>query len=171
MDWIKPPHQEYAEHYANYVRLVPEGNLTEILEKQIADTVQFLRTLPEEKLKYRYAEGKWTIKQIVQHMVDAERIFAYRLLRIARNDKTPMPGFEENEYADEAHTENRSFEEQILEFETLRKSTLFLIKSLHTDELMRTGTASNAHISARALCYIIAGHELHHCAVINERYL
>lgn len=92
-------------------------------------------------------------------------------MRIARNDKTPLSAFEENDYADVARTEHRNFEDQIGEFEAIRKSNMFLIKSLQADELIRTGTASNAPISVRALCYIIAGHELHHCAVIKERYL
>ncbi|MFN0274784.1 MAG: DinB family protein [Chitinophagales bacterium] len=169
--WKKPATHEYATYYEKYIERVPEGNLIQILKNQIKETVSFLKSIPEEKLNHSYAAGKWTIKQILQHMIDAERIFSYRLLRIARNDKTPLPGFDEEEYAREAFVDERKFEIMIAEFEIVRSSTLLLLETLNENEMNRIGTASNQPASARSISYIIAGHELHHISIMKERYL
>ncbi|MBC8047817.1 MAG: DinB family protein [Fimbriimonadaceae bacterium] len=168
---VKPVVGEYPPYYLKYIERVPDGDIIEILSTQINQNISFLKNLPPEKLNYRYAEGKWTIKQIVQHLIDGERVFSYRALRFARNDKTALPGFEENEYADEAQVDNREFSELLSEFEAVRNATLCLLKSFGDEELSRTGIANDNPISVRSICYIIAGHELHHIAIIKERYL
>jgi uncharacterized damage-inducible protein DinB len=127
--------------------------------------------LPEEKLTYRYVEKKWTIKEILVHIMDDERIFAYRALRIARNDKTPLPGFEQEDYVPYSRANERSLASIFKEFKTIRNATLSLFRSLKKDDFLRTGIANNHPVSVRALAYHIAGHELHHINVIKERYL
>ena len=123
------------------------------------------------KHEFRYAEGKWTIKDIILHLIDAERIFAYRALRIARNDKTALPGFEENDYVVTANANNREYESLFTEYETVRNATISLFKTFTSEDFLRLGTASNNSISVRAIGYITLGHELHHKNVILERYL
>lgn len=131
----------------------------------------FFRSIPPEKENYRYAEGKWTPKDILLHLIDAERIFAYRALRIARNDKTALPGFEENDYVIEANAEERSMESLLEEYFDVRKATISLFLSFSADALKRLGEASGFSVSVRAIGYIILGHEKHHANVIIERYL
>ena len=123
------------------------------------------------KHEFRYAEGKWTIKDIILHLIDAERIFAYRALRIARNDKTALPGFEENDYVVAANANNRGYESLLAEYETVRNVSISLFETFTSEELLRLGTASNNSVSVRAIGYIMLGHELHHKNVILERYL
>lgn len=127
--------------------------------------------MPIEKQNYRYAEGKWTPKDILLHLVDAERIFAYRALRIARNDKTALPGFEENDYVIEAKAEERSMSSLLEEYSEVRKATISLFLNFGEEVLKRLGEASNCSVSVRAIGYIILGHEKHHVDVIFERYL
>lgn len=169
--WNKPQATEHPESYTRYIEKVPQGNLITQLSTQLNETISFLKTIPKEKFNYRYAEGKWTIKQIIQHLSDCERVFCYRALRFARNDNTALAGFEENDYANEANTELRSIEQLLEEFSAIRQSTLCLVKSFSDEELKRKGIANNKSISVNALCYIIAGHELHHASIIKERYL
>ena len=130
-----------------------------------------VRSIPEEKGEYRYASGKWTIKELICHMMDAERIFAYRALRFARNDNTPLEGFEENDYAPEANAQGRTIQQLADEMECLRKSTIDLFMSFTPLMLSRKGTANKTEISVLNLGYIIPGHETHHRLVIQERYL
>lgn len=165
------PTSEYPPFYGSYIKKLGAIGLIDGLESGLNYAVTLFESLPENKLEYRYAEGKWTIKDIIQHLLDAERVFAYRILRIARQDKTPLPGFDENDYADVSLANNRTREELIDEYRQLRKSNLILIKSLNDDALKRMGTVNNGAMSARALGFIIIGHEKHHCGVINERYL
>ena len=124
-----------------------------------------------DKFDYRYAEGKWTIKDILQHLVDAERVFAYRALCFARNDKTELPGFEEDDYVIEANANKRSIQDLLTELLIVRQSSLALFKSFNDEQLMRIGTASNNPMSVRALGFIIIGHQNHHQRVFEERYL
>ena len=136
-----------------------------------AITEAFLNAIPKDKLEYRYAEGKWTVKEIIQHIIDTERIFAYRALRVARNDKTALPGFEENDYALTGNANARTLESLLAEYKAVRQATIALFNSFSDDMLKHIGTASNSPISARAIGFIIIGHEAHHCNVIKERYL
>jgi uncharacterized damage-inducible protein DinB len=133
--------------------------------------VSFISNIPIEKLEYRYAEGKWTIKDLLLHLIDAERIFAYRALRIGRGDKTPLAGFEENGYVINANANSRSEESLLKEFELVRKSTLELFKNFTDEQLAYLGTSSDSIISVRAIGFIISGHQNHHIKIIQERYL
>ena len=157
--------------YQNYVRLVPEGSLKELFEKHQTNMISYLKEVPEDKWNYRYAEGKWTIKEMVQHIIDAERIFTYRALRFARKDSTPLPGFEENEYAAASKADKRTINDLIEELSAVQKSTSFLYDSFDDEQLDQTGTANNNKISVRNLGYILIGHTLHHKKILQERYL
>ncbi|OXE98644.1 DinB family protein [Flavobacterium araucananum] len=162
---------EYSGPFANYVREAGEGNLIEELEISLHDFIRFVQNIPLDKFDYRYAEGKWTIKDIIQHLIDCERIFAYRALRFSRNDKTPLPGFEENDYVDNTNANGRSIQDLLTEYSALRHSTLLFYKSLSQEQLKRTGVASTFEISAGALGFVIIGHQKHHQKVFEERYL
>jgi uncharacterized damage-inducible protein DinB len=163
--------KEYDNYYKPYIEALGEVDLLNELEHSFITFIDFLKTIPTEKLEYRYAEGKWTIKDIVQHLIDAERIFAYRALRIARKDQTPLPGFEENEYVETAFANNRTMEDLIEEFTIVRKSTLSLFKTFTEEQLMQMGTASEKPVSVRAIGFITLGHQKHHEKIIKVRYL
>jgi len=165
------PENEYSVFNATYIKAIENVELFEELEISLHDFIRFVREIPMEKFDYRYAEGKWTIKDIIQHIIDAERIFAYRALRISRNDKTPLPGFEENDYVENTNANGRSIQELLTEFSAVRHSNLLLFKSFSEEQLTRMGTASNHPISVRALGFLVIGHQKHHQRVFQERYL
>ena len=167
----RPAADEYAPYYGTYIAHVPEGSIVATLAGQIDLTLGILRAIPESLAGKRYAEGKWTIKDILQHLIDAERIFAYRALRFARNDQTALASFEENEYVDEASANNRSIQELLTELAVVRQATLSLFKSFSNEQLLRKGIASNNPMSVRALGFVIIGHQNHHQRVFEERYL
>lgn len=163
---------EYAPFYANYVAQVSdEYTLIEELEISLHRYIKFVQNIPMDKFDYSYAEGKWTIKDIIQHTIDAERIFAYRALCFARNDKTQLPGYEEDDYANEANGNKRSIMELLTEFTAVRHATLLLFKSFSEEQLPRIGYANNNPMSVRALGFVIIGHQNHHQKVFEERYL
>lgn len=163
---------EYASYYGTYIGQVSEEyTLIEELEISVHRLIKFVQNIPMDKFDYRYAEGKWTIKDILQHLIDAERIFAYRALRFARNDRTALAGFEENDYVDEANANKRSIQDLLSELAIVRQATLSLFKSFSTEELMRKGVASDNPMSVRALGFVIIGHQNHHQRVFQERYL
>lgn len=162
---------EYSSFNATYINAVDDVNLIEGIEKGLVQLVSFMERIPVDKLEYRYAEGKWTVKDILLHLIDAERIFAYRALRIGRGDKTPLAGFEENDYVPNALANDRSLESLLIEFQFVRNSTLCLFKSFSGEQLAYIGTASNHSISVRAIGFVISGHQNHHLRVIEERYL
>jgi uncharacterized damage-inducible protein DinB len=163
---------EYATFYANYVAQVSdEYTLTEELEISLHRFIKFVQDIPMDKFDYRYAEGKWTIKDIIQHIIDAERIFAYRALCFARKDKTNLPGFEEDDYVEEANANNRSIMDLLTEFSAVRHSTLLLFKSFSNEQLIRVGIANENPMSVRAVGFVIIGHQNHHQKVFEERYL
>ncbi|RZK51182.1 MAG: DinB family protein [Pedobacter sp.] len=167
---MNPPQtQEYPEWAKRYIGLV-EGNINEVLTSQAVDFPNFVNNLIE-KADYAYAPGKWTIKEMIGHIVDTERILTYRLLCIARGEKASLPGFEEDAYVANAHFKDRSLFSLAEEFTLMRKSHLFLINSLNEEELDRMGNANGKDISVRALVYILAGHIMHHIGVVKERYL
>ncbi|MFH6991414.1 DinB family protein [Flavobacterium sp. FlaQc-48] len=171
MSTSKLPETEYSGPFANYVQEAGEINLIEELEISLHDFIRFVQNIPLDKFDYRYAEGKWTIKDIVQHLIDSERIFAYRALRFSRNDKTALPGFEENDYADNTNANGRSIQELLTELSAVRHSTLLFFKSLTEEQIKRIGTASTHQLSVRALGFVIIGHQKHHQKVFQERYL
>jgi len=162
---------EYANFYKPYIEALGEVVLMNELELSLSFFIDFLKTIPSEKHEFRYAEGKWTIKDIVQHLIDAERIFAYRALRIARKDKTPLPGFEENEYVETAFANKREMNDLIEEFIMVREATISLFKTFTEEQLLQMGTASEKPVSVRAIGFITMGHQKHHEKIIKERYL
>ncbi|OYU81758.1 MAG: damage-inducible protein DinB [Flavobacterium sp. BFFFF1] len=165
------PDHEYGAFYANYIKALDDTHLTEELEISLHDFIRFVQDIPMDKFDYRYAEGKWTIKDIILHLTDAERIFSYRALRIARGDKTPLPGFEENRYVDAANANARTIQDLLSELSTVRHGTLALFKSFSEEKLKSMGTASDNEISVRAIGFIITGHMKHHQRIFRERYL
>ncbi|MEG2102431.1 MAG: DinB family protein [Flavobacterium sp.] len=162
---------EYSGHFSTYIKQAGDGKLIEELEISLHEFIRFVQNIPLDKFDYRYAEGKWTIKHIIQHIIDSERVFAYRALRFSRNDKTPLSSFEENDYANNANSNNRSIQDLLTELSALRHSTLLFYKSLSEEQLKNIGTASNNQISVRALGFVIIGHQKHHQKVFEERYL
>jgi uncharacterized damage-inducible protein DinB len=165
------PVNEYSEFIATYIKAIENAELLEELEISLHDFIKFVQNIPMDKFDYRYAEGKWTIKDIIQHIIDAERIFGYRALRISRNDKTPLSGFEENDYVENTNANSRSIQELLTEFSAVRHSNLLLFKSFSDEQLTRMGIASNHPISVRALGFLMIGHQKHHQRVFQERYL
>jgi hypothetical protein len=166
----RPAADEYASFYAPYIAALPEWDILAYLERQRAEVVTLLRSIPEERGTFRYQPGKWSIVDVINHMCDAERIFSVRALRIARGDTTPLPGWDENNYAAMAGADGRSPEELAHEFDMVRRATITLCQSLDPEAVVRRGTANNYPISVRALIYIMAGHVQHHVNILGERY-
>ena len=165
----KPRPDEHAEYYSRYIRLVGDDALA-ALRAQSASTPRLLSGLSEAQANHRYAPEKWSVKEVVGHITDAERVFSYRALRIARADTTPLPGFDENAWVPAAHFDRRSMHDLVAAYEAVRAATVALLSSLDEDALTRRGTANNQEVSVRALAHIMAGHELHHVALLRERY-
>jgi hypothetical protein len=167
----RPAPVEYDPFYDTYIRLVPPGNLIQTLSEQKDDAVRLLRSISEEKSMHRYAPGKWSSKEVVGHMCDTERIMAYRALRIARGDQTPLPGFEQDDYIRAANFDSIPMSDLAGEFQLIREATFPLLRGFDEKALERRGTANNVSISVLALAYIIAGHERHHVGILRSRYL
>jgi uncharacterized damage-inducible protein DinB len=168
----KPPQEEYPAYAHIYIDLLPDdGQVLKHLEDDLKSTAEFVASIPKARLLHRYAEGKWTIKEILGHIVDDERIYVYRALRFARNDPTELPGFEQDHYARYSQANTRDTADLLDEFTLVRQSTIAFFKSLDDTALMRTGVADGQRVSVRALAYHIAGHELRHVRIIKERYL
>lgn len=157
--------------FHNYIKLVPEDDIKKAFANPQNTLIDFLNSIPATKHDFRYAEGKWTIKEVLQHLIDSERVFAYRALRIARKDTTPLHGFDENHYAANAKADKRSWNELMEEFQLVRRSSEIFFRSLDEDQLEANGTASDSPTYVTALGYIIIGHGLHHKNVLQERYL
>ena len=164
LDKVPPFYQGYVEH-------VKDIDVMEALKHSSVSTFDLIRSIPESKGEYRYADGKWSIKELLAHMIDSERIMGYRALRFARNDKTELPGFEEKDYAPEANAHGRTIRQLADELESLRKTTIDLFQSFTDQMLQREGVANKNKLSVLHLGYIIAGHVLHHGAILKERYL
>lgn len=167
----RPTPDEYGAFYAGYVARVPEGDLTTILKAQVVETLALLDGVPEAVADRSYAPGKWTLKEVVGHMADTERVMGYRALCIARGDRTPLPGFEQDDYVAAAGFGKRRLDDLAAELGHLRAGTVSLLGGLEPGAWSRLGEASGHPVSVRALACIIAGHELHHYAVLRERYL
>lgn len=167
----RPESNEYAPYYEKYVSLVPDADLVETLERQGAETVALLRSLTEEQGAHRYEPGKWSVKQLIGHISDGERLFSYRALSIARGDRAALPGMEQEEWMAGADFDARTLAGLADEFEAVRAATLHLLRHLSPEAWARRGVASDNEVTARALAYIIAGHEAHHIRILRERYL
>ncbi|MDP2039180.1 MAG: DinB family protein [Ignavibacteria bacterium] len=167
----RPQANEYASYYGKYINLVPEGNILEILSDQIPSVEKLFSRITEEKSKFRYAEGKWSIRELLGHITDTERVFAYRALRFSRNDKTALPGFEQDDFVPNSNHDNVLLKDLVEEFILVRKSNIKLFESFTDEMWLRTGTASENTMSARAVAFNLAGHLIHHSNVLKEKYL
>jgi uncharacterized damage-inducible protein DinB len=166
----RPQPDEYSAFAARYVDLVGDAPILEILKKHQQSTYEIFTGISADKAGYAYAEGKWTIKQVLGHMADTERIFAYRALAFSR-EVIELPGFDQDVYMEGATFNDRTLEDLANEFKTVRESSLYLFKSLTENQSTQKGIASGNPVSVRALAYMIAGHELHHIKILKERYL
>lgn len=162
---------EYNPYYKPYIEALGEVTLMDCLRKQLENYPQFLASIPKDKLNYKYAEGKWTVAEVILHVLDAERVFQYRALRFARKDQTPLPGFEQDDYVPASMAEKRSLDSLIDEYKAVRAATISLFENFNAEVLMRKGVASNAPMSVRALGFIMCGHQKHHRNILRERYL
>ena len=167
----RPEASEYAAYYEKYVSLVPEGEVAETLERQLDETLALLGAVTEERAAHRYEPDKWSIKQVVGHIVDAERIFAYRALAIARGERQSLPGMDQDEYMSFANFDARTLADLVGEFEEMRRANVRMFRAFDADAWARRGVASDNEATVRAIAHIIAGHETHHVRIIRERYL
>ena len=165
-----PEVNEYAPYYGRYISLVGEGNILATLDSQRREMMLLLSCRNDAEGDFRYAPNKWTAKEVLGHVCDTERIFAYRALRIARGDRTPLASFEQDDYIRNSPFANRPLSELIEDYIAVRRATLTLFRNLEDEAWKRRGTASNNEVSVRALAYMIAGHELHHRRILQEKY-
>ena len=170
-DWTtRPAADEFAPYYGKYIDRVPEGSILDLLESQLPAVMDVLDDVSEDRAGYRYEPGKWSIREVIGHIADTERVMAYRALRIARKDRTPLPGFEENDFVANANFESRTLLSLVDEWATVRRATQALFEGLEPASGDERGTASNNPVSVRALAYIIHGHVEHHLGILRERY-
>ncbi|MGB8510174.1 MAG: DinB family protein [Pyrinomonadaceae bacterium] len=167
----KPETNEYAPYYQKYISLVPEAHVVETLAQQIEETLALLRGIAEDRAGFRYGPDKWSVKEVVGHIIDGERIFAYRALAIARGERQPLPGMEQDEYMAVANFDARTLSDLVDEFEHVRRGNVLMLGALDTDAWARRGVASDNEVTVRALAHIMAGHELHHVNILREKYL
>lgn len=167
----KPLTEEHPPYFSKYINLVAANSVAEAVTIYSPLLEKFYTGLPADKADHAYAPGKWSIKDLLQHVIDTERIFSYRILRIARKDKTPLASFDENSYSENANARHRTLSSLQEEFMAVRKSTDLLLNSLSAEQLTETGIASNMPVTANAIGYIIFGHLLHHKQILEERYL
>lgn len=167
----RPEAHESSVYYHHYISLAKGTNAIQVLKDYQVEAAQLFTDLAPEKWDYRYAEGKWTIKELLLHIIDTERIFAYRALRISRNDSTALAGFEQDDYVPASDAANRSPESLIAEYQAVRQASIHLFQNLTDEMLSRMGMASNNPVSVLALAYMMAGHEIHHLNILKERYL
>ena len=168
---MRPDLSRVPSFYHNYISQVPEDDLMEAFRKETSAFIEFIKSIPASKLDYRYADGKWTVKEVLQHIIDAERVFAYRALRFARKDPTFLPGFDENTFADNAKADKRDWNNLVEEFKAVRSASEYLFASFDNDQLQATGTANNNSIHVLGIGFIVVGHSLHHMRILKERYL
>ena len=167
----RPEPTEYAEYYGRYIGLVPEDDLCAAMAAQSKATSDFLRAIPAASGDLRYAPGKWSIKEVIGHIIDAERVFAHRAMWFARLDAQPLPGFDQDPWVNAAAFGEQPLDELIAEFESVRRGNLYFFKHLAPEAWLRRGTASGNEITVRALAYILVGHERYHLDVLRTRYL
>jgi hypothetical protein len=167
----RPDLARVPQFYHRYINHVEQNDLNAAFDAQTSAFIDFLQKLPAEKHDYRYADGKWTIKEVIQHIIDAERIFSYRALCFARKDQTSLPSFDENDYADNAKADKRKWNDLIEEFRTVRHASTILFHSFDEEQLDSTGIANKNPVYVSAIGFIMVGHVTHHWKVINERYL
>lgn len=167
---MRPKADEFGEFYQSYIEKVGSGDIIEILKDQMHETYTLINSLTSKQARYQYAEGKWTVKEVIGHLIDSERIFAYRGLCFARNESKSQPGFDQDDYVKEGNFKERDLQSLGDEYFSLRNATIILYNSFTEEVLLRKGTANDNTFSVRALAYIIAGHERHHLEVLNDKY-
>ena len=167
---MRPRTGDNNPYYDRYISLIGDNDIIEVLEEQRKTSEKFLKTIIEEQGNYSYADGKWAVKEVLGHVIDTERIMAYRALAFARNEEQSLPGFEQDDYVAESNFNKRSLIDMISEFRTVRESNIILFKSFDDEILKRRGTASESEITVLALIFIIAGHEKHHMKILREKY-
>jgi hypothetical protein len=167
----RPDRSEYVDYYHLYVGRVPEGDIVKTLDAQRGELVSLLRSIPEDRGDFRYAEGKWSVKELIGHIKDTERVMGFRGLAFARGDRTALPAFDQDEYVRGGNFGARTIADLTVEFESMRTSHLALFRSFDDEIWMRRGTASGYEFTTRAIAWILAGHVMHHLAVLEERYL
>ncbi|HVO73634.1 MAG TPA: DinB family protein [Ignavibacteriaceae bacterium] len=168
---LRPAQTDYNPYYKGYIELVTGDNIVQFLEDQKNNTEKLLRSISEKDSLYSYDTGKWTIKQVVGHVIDVEKIMAYRALCIARKEKQPLPGFEQEDYAVTANFNSRKYSELVNELKLVREANLPMIRSFDEEMISQAGTVDNKRVTVLALLFIIAGHQEHHLKIIRERYL
>lgn len=169
--FTKPGLDMFPDYTRGYIKLLPEGGIIDILGDQLVTTYNLLSKVTKTKADYRYEEGKWTLSEVLGHLTDTERIMTYRILRIARGDTSPLLGFDENAFVKEASFNVRSMAELLEDYQNVRRATISLLKGLPQHSLDYRGKANGYDVSVETIAYMIAGHELHHLNIINERYL
>lgn len=167
----RPRSNEYPPYYNRYINLIEDNDILATLENQKQDMSDLLNGLGEEAAAFRYAPDKWSVKEVIGHIIDVERVFSHRALRFARNDKTPLPEFDQDMYIDQANFDSRSLIDIADEYRTVRESTLYMFYSFNEEYFSREGTASGVKFTVRAIPFIIAGHEVHHHQILKEQYL
>lgn len=172
LDWESnhPQPKEYSAFYEDYIDLVDTENVIQMLIQQGQKTYAIIQQLTPEEAGHRYADDKWSVQEIIGHLVDTERIMAYRALCISRGEDTPLPGYDHEDYVEQAHFESRSLQSLSTEYDALRNANISMFNSFDKEQIKRTGTANNATLSVRALAYIIAGHEKYHLNILEEKY-
>ena len=164
------PTNEYGQFYAGYIKLIPDVTLRSALNESAAALIEVASHATEEQYDYAYAPGKWTVKECMQHVLDTERIFLVRALRIARGDQTPLPGFDQDDFASVANVKGRNFKKMIEEFRHVRQSSIIMFRSFTEEDLLRIGTMSGSKASPRAIGFILSGHVFHHAKLYREKY-
>jgi len=167
----RPEKSEYDPYYEKYISLIIDNDIVPVLAGQMTELQDIFAAVPEEKGTYAYDEGKWTIKEVLSHLIDGERMFAYRVFRIARGDRTPIEGFEQDGYIENSHANDRTFSELLDEMNLLRRGNVLLFKNLSDADWIRTGIANNVEVSVRALAFVMVGHIRHHMTILRSRYL
>lgn len=163
--------EEYVSYQKMYLNLVQDKSIVTSLEASLSEFVTFFKSLDEEKLGFSYQEGKWTLKELILHMIDTERVFQYRALRFSRNDKTNLPGYDENFYVPNSNANNRDLASLLDEYTAVRNSTIALFSSFGEEVMLVVGNSGKNTMSVRAIAYIILGHQIHHINIVKERYL
>lgn len=169
--FTKPELEKFPDYTRGYIKLIPEGDIVDILSNQLETTHNLLSKVTKGQADYRYEEGKWTLSEVLGHLTDTERIMSYRILRIARGDTSPLLGFDENEFVKEASFSVRTMAELLEDYQNVRRATISLLKGLPQHSLDYRGKANGFDVSVESIAYMIAGHELHHLNIIKERYL
>ncbi len=168
---MRPQKQDYIAYFEHYINLVSESDIISALKNNLQSSLQFFKSIPSNKFDYQYSPHKWTIKEVINHIIDTERVFSYRALCFSRGETQILPGFDENEYANHADLSNVAFEDLVMEFDIVRQATIMQFSHLPSDKLLLKGKSAAGENNVLSLGYMIVGHTQHHINVVKERYL